>query len=292
MFGIPDGPVGPVPIAQVARLDQAAAKAPAAARAAGDVFAASAGPARAADAGMTPAQKQRAELLTSLFENSSLELQYGYAENLHDGRGVTAGRAGFCSGTSDMREVVRRYARLAPHSPLARFLPRLAAIDALKEGRDATQGLEGLEQAWAQAAADPRFRAVQDAVVDETYFRPAMTHADRLGLKSAIARGQLYDALIQHGDGDDPDGVPAMIKRANQRAGGSPAQGVDEVRWLKAFLQVRRDTLAHASDPSTRQAWAESVSRVDAYSQVLASGNLDLHGPIPVTVYGADFTVP
>src|ERR1017187_10409152 len=36
----------------------------------------------------------RAERLTSYFENSTLEPQYDYIENIHDGRGYTAGRAG------------------------------------------------------------------------------------------------------------------------------------------------------------------------------------------------------
>jgi hypothetical protein len=35
--------------------------------------------------------------ITSTFENSTLELQYDYVENIGDGRGITAGRAGFTS---------------------------------------------------------------------------------------------------------------------------------------------------------------------------------------------------
>jgi Glycosyl hydrolase family 46 len=45
--------------------------------------------------GLTPDQKRRAEQLTSIFENDTTELQYAYVEDLHDGRGITAGRAGF-----------------------------------------------------------------------------------------------------------------------------------------------------------------------------------------------------
>jgi hypothetical protein len=38
-------------------------------------------------------RKHRAAQITSTFENSTLELQYDYVENIGDGRGITAGRA-------------------------------------------------------------------------------------------------------------------------------------------------------------------------------------------------------
>src|SRR5215211_2285536 len=38
-------------------------------------------------------RKARAAQITSTFENATLELQYDYAENIGDGRGLTAGRA-------------------------------------------------------------------------------------------------------------------------------------------------------------------------------------------------------
>ena len=53
----------------------------------------------------------------------------GYAAELGDGRGVTFGRAGFTSGTSDGLLVVRRYADVAPaNNTLARYLPVLRRL--------------------------------------------------------------------------------------------------------------------------------------------------------------------
>jgi chitosanase len=52
---------------------------------------------------VTPQQHATIDQLTSLFENSTPILQYGYCENINDGRGFTAGRAGFCSGTGEGR---------------------------------------------------------------------------------------------------------------------------------------------------------------------------------------------
>src|SRR5437868_8254152 len=79
----------------------------------------------------SPKKKEIAMELVSSAENSSLDwrAQYGYIEDIHDGRGYTAGIIGFCSGTGDMLELVRAYAHRRPHSALARFLPALRHVN-------------------------------------------------------------------------------------------------------------------------------------------------------------------
>ncbi|HEX3150633.1 MAG TPA: tRNA-dihydrouridine synthase [Gemmataceae bacterium] len=230
--------------------------------------------------GLSVDQKRRAEALTSVFENDTIVIQYAYVEALHDGRGYTAGRAGFTSATSDLLDVVERFTAQVPGNPLAPFLPRLRALDAVHSG--SIVGLAGLSAAWQAAADDPVFRGIQDQVVDETYYVPALVHVQELGLISALAIASVYDAIIQHGDGDDPDGLSALLTHAAARAGGTPATGVADAVWLDAFLHVRREDLAHAFDPATRAAWAESVARVDVLLQIASTGNYDLHGPIDV----------
>jgi len=228
---------------------------------------------------LSPEQKRRAEQLTSIFENDELEFQYGYVEALDDGRGITAGRVGFTTGTGDAYEVVKRYAAAVPGNPLARFLPELARLTTA-EKKDDVSHLKGFKRAWRQAAQDARFRAVQDEVTDELYYLPMTRYAELLGLRTALAKAALYDALIQHGNGEDPDGVPALLEAAAKAAGGTPKKGVQERSWLHSFLLARRADLLHATDEATRKAWAESVGRVDAFLQIEAGGNYDLQGPI------------
>jgi chitosanase len=144
-------------------------------------------------------------------------------------------------------------------------------------------GLDGFAAAWIAAARDSRFRTAQDDIEDRLYFIPAMSRADALHLATPLARAEVYDAIIQHGEGDDADGLPALLAKTAKR--------VNEKRWLDAFLTVRRADLAHASDASTRAAWAESVSRVDAVRAVAKGGNYDLHGPIVVHAGDVDGTI-
>jgi chitosanase len=235
-------------------------------------------------------QRELADQIISVFENNTPQVDYAYAENLDDGRGITAGRAGFTSATGDLLEVVQRYTDAVPDNPLADYLPRLRELAA--EESDSVAGLEGLEDAWATAAGDPLFREVQDEVVDDEYYWPAVAHADDLGLTFPLSLLNLYDTCIQHGDGDDPDGLPAIIARTSAQAGGTPMDGTDEHVWLEAFMQIRRAVLLDPHDPDTRDVWAESVGRVDALMAIFASGNVTLTPPIAINPFGTPFVLP
>jgi len=241
--------------------------------------------------GLSAEQKRRAEQLTSVFENDTIELQYAYIEALGDGRGYTAGRAGFTTATADLLDVVERYTALAPDNRLARYLPRLRKL-ALTQS-DSIAGLKGIMPAWQLSAIDPLFRDVQDQVVSDTYYQPAVARWHAEGLTSALGLAVLYDTIIQHGEGDDPDGLPALILETNNERGGNPGSGVDETLWLTTFLQIRRAHLAFAFDPATLDEWAASTPRCDVWQALVDTGNLNLDGPIVVEsdVY-SDVTIP
>jgi chitosanase len=110
-------------------------------------------------------------------------------------------------------------------------------------------------------------------------------------LRRPLSLAAIYDAEIQHGPGSDPDGVPAMLRRAKKRAGGTPRTGVGEKRFLRAFIRVRRATLAHAHDPDTREVWAESVDRADVWMYLLRTGQWQLRSPIRVRTESYDLTI-
>jgi chitosanase len=84
----------------------------------------------------------------------------------------------------------------------------------------------------------------------------------------------------------DPDGLPALIERTRQQAGGLPATGVDERAWLQAILAVRRADLLHPDNRARRVDWPESVGRVDALRRLLLSGQTGLRPPLAVNPWG------
>nr|WP_202437889.1 chitosanase [Streptomyces sp. SID5910] len=228
-----------------------------------------------------PAKKEIAMRLVSSAENSTLDwtAQYGYIEDIGDGRGYTAGIIGFCSGTGDMLALVELYTGRRPGNALARFLPALRAVD----GSDSHEGLDPhFPEDWRRAAGERDFRRAQDDERDRVYFDPAVRQAKADGLRT-LGQFAYYDAMVMHGEGG-PEGFAAIRERALGRAV-PPARGGDETAYLNAFLDARvramRQEVAHSD-----------TSRVDTAQRVfLREGNLDLEPPLRWRVYGDDYRI-
>jgi len=231
-----------------------------------------------------PERKHRAAQITSSFENSTLELQYDYVENIGDGRGLTAGRAGFTSATGDLLLLVRRYSAVESDNVLVRYLPALEAVN----GTDSVRGLGGFPDAWEEAAKDPDFRRLQDQLVDDLYFDPAMRMAADLGIETPLGQLIIWDTMIQHGAGGS-QGTQAIIEETEKDVG---AVGPDEPAWLDAFLDVRLRHLLRMYPATTKDADASSESRVGALRSLLHGGNLALEPPLTWEVYGDRFRLP
>ncbi|MEV6490287.1 chitosanase, partial [Actinoplanes sp. NPDC051633] len=225
-----------------------------------------------------PIPKDIAQQLISTAENSSLNwrAQYGYIEDIGDGRGYTGGLVGFCSGTSDMLAVVVEYTRRKPVNVLAKFIPALRTVD----GSDSHAGLDpGFTTAWRTAATDPVFQKVQEDERDRMYFDPAVTMARADGVR-AMGQFAYYDAAVMHG----MNGMK-QIRAAALRSASTPKLGGDELTWLNAFLNARARAM------KTEEAHSDT-SRVDTAQRVfLKAGNLDLNTPLAWAVYGDRFRV-
>ncbi|WP_433502366.1 chitosanase [Pseudonocardia halophobica] len=227
--------------------------------------------------------------MVSVFENGTPEVQYAYVEDLDDGRGYTAGRAGFCTACGDLLMVVKSYTARVPDNPLAGYVPALTELAAAYD--DSTGTLDGFADAWRTAADDPVFRQVQDQVTDALYVAPARKLADADGIRSALGLAILVDTAVEHGTQDGPDGLPSLVRQTDADMDGSPADGIDETEWLRDFLDIRRTTLENPSSSATSEVWSESVGRVDALDALLDHGNLDLATPFTVNPWGEPQTI-
>lgn len=223
----------------------------------------------------TPAKKAAAVALVATAENSTTTPQYSYIEDIGDGRGYTAGIVGFCSGTGDLIMVVERYTKSTPDNALAKYIPALRTVN----GTDSHAGLGPAFVAdWKAAANDPAFRAAQDAERDRVYFKPAVSRAQADGL-AALGQFAYFDAAVVHGE----EGL-ADIRRQAQKHAKTPAQGGNEVAYLRAFFDARIVAMR-------REAAHRDVSRInDIQIKFLKDGNLYLTGPLDWSVYGEDFS--
>ncbi|MGP2438079.1 chitosanase [Streptomyces sp. JW3] len=229
-----------------------------------------------------PDKKELAQRLVASADNSTLDWRglYGSIEDLGDGQGYTAGIAGFCTGTHDLRTLVERYTDDHPDNGLARYLPALRKVD----GTDSHEGLDpGFTAAWQAEAEVPAFRKAQEEERDRVYFEPAVRLAKLDGL-ATLGQFVYYDAIIFHGPDTGADGFYGLREQAMKRAK-TPAAGGDEKEFLDAFLDVRRAALRDSRDGDT--------SRVDtAQRRFLAAGNLALATPLTWQVYGDTYQVP
>jgi chitosanase len=229
------------------------------------------------------AHKVTYDQFISVFENSTLDLPYADVESLNDGRGYTAGRAGFTSRDGDMLWVVEDYLTVNPSSAFSTLLSTLKTLSA--KGSGSTTGLATLPSIWKAAAADINFRNSQDKISDQQYYTPAKAEAVKYEITSPIGVLILYDSAIEHGI-DGADGVDDMISRMPARS-----TFATEYDWLRAFLAVRRATLLNPKDSSTQGVWSASVGRVDTLLGVLNSANYALVTPITINPFGDTFVV-
>ena len=242
---------------------------------------ASAAPPRAAGLA-APREKEIAMELVSSAENSTLDWrgEFGYIEDIGDGRGYTGGLIGFCSGTGDMLELVRSYVAAEPRDPLARFLPALRRVDGTASHRGLGQPFVA---AWHRAARDPVFRRLQMAELDRVYFDPAVRRAKADGL-GTLGQFIYYDAIVMHGPGQDRSSFGGIRARAIDR-GGTPAEGGSQVAYLETFLDVRRAQMKAEAEHG-------DTSRIDTEQRVfLREGNLALRPPLVWHTYGDRYEI-
>jgi chitosanase len=230
-------------------------------------------------AGLENAGKKETALeLVASAENSTLNWrrEFGYLQDIHDGRGYTGGIIGFCSGTSDMLAVVEEYTRREPRNVLAAYLPALRKVD----GSDSHAGLDpGFPVAWKAAGTDPVFRKVQEDERDQMYFQPAVRLAIQDGLR-ALGQFAYYDAAVMHG----VSGLRG-IRAAAMRRASLPAQGGDEITYLEAFLNAR------VAEMRTEEAHSDTTRVDTAQRRFLAASNLDLVAPLSWKVYGDAYRI-
>jgi len=225
--------------------------------------------------------------LVSIFENSTLTIQYEFIGDIKDGNGFTAGRAGFTSKTGDMLEVLLEYERLSPNNTLKTYIKPLRRV----YGTANTIPIRGLKEDWSRVAKeDPLFRKAQDQINDRFYRKPSRQLGRELGLTLPISYVALYEAGIQHGYGDTYDSLPTIVARANKKVGGTPKKGINEMDWLKTFIATREDDLRNPKNLEYKELFQYALDRPKAIRTIIDQENENLDKQITVKVYGDEFT--
>jgi chitosanase len=196
-------------------------------------------------------QRRRADEIISVFENNTTKIQYDYAENIEDGRGVTAGRVGFTTETGDMLELIKRYTNSVADNRLKKYIDILEKNSTI----DSNQTINDIISDWKYEANNSTlFIDIQDKFADEMYYYPAMKRAYDLNLTLPVSLLVFYDTNVQHGmdheyiDGEFIAGLNDIIKDTEQKS--------SEIEWIDEFLGNRKYVLEHTSG------WKDTTYRI------------------------------
>jgi Glycosyl hydrolase family 46/Legume lectin domain len=234
---------------------------------------------------ITVDQRIMIDKIESVLLHDSDLFQYDRVVDQYDGRGYVAGRGDFSVANGEALAVVETYTASVPDNALGQtYLPALRTLAAQRSAADT--GLEGYPDAWRRASSDRVFREAQDTVMNDRYFAPAQRNARALGITSPLGVAVLYDSIIQHGDGTDPDSLSVIIARTKSISHGQPGQGIEERAWLGAFLDVRTDVLTRPANPARRESWPYTIGRVRALRDLLAGRHDNLAAPLAVNPFG------
>ena len=69
----------------------------------------------------------------------------------------------------------------------------------------------------------------ENSTTDIRYFDPAVRRAQQVGVTGTLGQLIIWDTVVQHGEGDDPDGLPAIQNEVVTRFG---AVAGNEAAWL------------------------------------------------------------
>jgi chitosanase len=217
-------------------------------------------------------------------KTAQLKLQYNYAENISDGRGITFGCIGFTTGTYDGNMLIKYYTQLNPKNALVKYIPALDVIDKGShngnggDSNSSTAGLSGFIQD-VNNCTDPLFKQAQLYMLDQLYWNPSVKIFNNIGGKNALTQAFIYDMCVNHGE----DGAQGFINSAAKALGGTPKTGINENTFLSKVMDLRYNYLK-SNDP-------DGLDRVNGFKKLLTSGNVDLAMPLTITVYGDTFNI-
>lgn len=211
-------------------------------------------------------QKRNIMTLTSIFENSDMELDFGYCEDIDDGRGYTAGISGFCSGTQDLVLVFKEYYDLVPGDNDAKELYKILK----KTNDDKTKKLKDLPKFFKKHKDDELFKSAQITITNKLYVFGANKLCKKYGVKLPITIGEIFDACTNHGE----DGAEKILKKIKLKIEDS------EELWLEKFLKKRKKIILKD------ETWKNAVDRINVYEDLLKIGNVGLKSPFKVKCYG------
>jgi chitosanase len=206
-------------------------------------------------------EKKNIKQIINVAEMGVKNIRYGdiyvYADGPGDARQLTLS-AGFTE-SGNLKTVVERYAKAGGtySDEFKRYVGRIGKTPYLVNDKY-------LIQLFKKAGNDPVMQKVQEEVLEEKYYKPALKFFEDNGFTSELALLVIYDSFIHSGSVLD-----FLRSRFGER---TPKNGGDEKAWVTAYTKVRHDWLKNHS----RKILRNTTYRTQAYLNYIKANNWDL----------------
>lgn len=225
---------------------------------------------------ITQDQKKVIDSILCIFETGSLPSVSAYSSCsiLADGAGISYGKHQSTDKGGALDKIVELYIEKGGiHSEgLKPFVSYLVTNETSKvDPKQPPEWAKTLISILKEAGKDPIMQSCQDVIFDSCYWIPALGHVDNIGVSSALSHLVVYDTCIHSG----PGGVANIRSKFPEP---SPKRGGDEKTWTTAYVKARRGWLSSHKNPLVQK----TVYRMDAFDEIIRSGNWDLKTPITV----------
>jgi chitosanase len=227
---------------------------------------------------ITPQQKKVIDCVLAIFETGRIPSKASYSTCgiLNDNAGISYGKHQCTDRAGSLDLVCKRYIELKGQQSqaLSHYMVYLMTNETAKFGSNAgayPTWLVSLINLLKSAGSDVTMQQAQDEIFDTHYWHPAVTHANNVGLKTALGHLVVYDSTIHSGS----RGVTIIRNLFPQK---SPANGGDEKEWIYAYINARRNWLLNSPNDLVKR----TVYRMDALKAIADANNWDLNTPLTV----------
>jgi len=223
----------------------------------------------ASDALVRSQSDLRAQAIVNIFETGKSEPGYGDVLVLAGDPGhLTYGAPQASLASGNLYQLVKAYVESPGATYAAQLRPFLDRLSAKDFSLDSDTTFRKL---LVEAANDVVMQRVQDKFVTDRYWLPAVARAQELGIQTPLGKAVIYDSTVQGGEATVRGETTAQL-------GGTPLTGVDEHRWITAYLANRRKFLSQRGSPLER-----TVYRPDTFIYLAKAANWDLIPPLTIS---------